>query len=253
VQAIILAAGYSTRLRPLTDNTAKPLLEIGGRPILEWILERVLPLPNLTQVLAVVNARFYEQFVDWRKGYSLRQTSGPALTLVNDGTWSNETRLGAVGDVCLALDLHGSDDDTLIVAGDNMFASDLAGVCALRQRHDASVLGVYRFEDPAQVRGRFGVVTIDGTQRVVGFEEKPEEPRSTLAATAIYLLRMQDLRHIIALHRRAHAGELNAGCLIQELLAQGAPVYSEPMSAWYDIGTPEDLERARAYYSALPR
>jgi glucose-1-phosphate thymidylyltransferase len=206
VQAIILAAGYSTRLRPLTDNAPKPLLAIGSKPILEWILERVLPLPGLTRVLAVVNARFYDQFVAWQARYSAQHPGHPAIVLVNDGTMSNEDRLGAVGDVCLALTLHGANDDTLIVAGDNMFESDLGSICDLRRRRDASVLGVYRFEDAQQVRQRFGVVTIDADSRVQAFEEKPDQPQSTLAATAIYLLRQQDLKHILALNARAHAG-----------------------------------------------
>jgi glucose-1-phosphate thymidylyltransferase len=255
MQAIILAAGYSTRLRPLTESTPKPLLPIGDKPIMEWILERVLPLPDLTQVSVVVNHRFYSQFAQWHSGYCPRHQPGPAITLIDDGSSSNEDRLGAVGDICLALEQY-ADDDTLIVAGDNLFSNDLSSLCELRKRRDASVLGVHQYGSVDEVRKRFGVVTIDEDWRVLSFEEKPEHPRSTLAATAIYLLRKQDVGLVLALNRRPHPGELDAGCLIQELLGRGTAVFGHPISSWHDIGTPEDLQRARASYvgstSSLP-
>lgn len=248
MQAIILAAGYSTRLRPLTDKTPKPLLQIGDKPILEWILDRVLPLAGLEQAFLVVNARFYSQFAQWHERYRPEGRADVPITLINDGSLSNEDRRGAVGDVCLAIERYDGNDDTLIVAGDNMFESDLSSLRDLHKRRAASVLGVHRFASVEDVRKRFGVVTTDQDQRVLAFEEKPEQPQSTLAATAIYLLRKEDLGHVLAMNRRPHSGELNAGCLIHELLVCGAPVYCEPVSSWYDIGTPEDLERARAYY-----
>lgn len=248
MKAIILAAGYSTRLRPLTDKTAKPLLPIGSTTILDLILEKVLQLRNLEKILVVVNAKFYSQFENWRSRLSPEKIGQRTIELLNDETTSNETRLGAVGDICLALDKLGYDDDVLIIAGDNIFEGDLRAFIDSRNLHNASVLGVHEFPQLEDVRNKFGVVTLDSDGRVLEFEEKPETPKSSLAATAIYLLRQEDLKHISALYHSLHSGELNAGCLIRELLAKGERVYCVDVQSWYDIGTRDDLEKAQEYF-----
>jgi len=137
----------------------------------------------------VVNACFYSQLAEWHARYCPERRAGATIVLINDGSSSNEERLGAVGDVCLALERYGCNDATLIVAGDNMFESGLGALCDLRRCRAASVLGVHRFASLEEVRKRLGVVTIAEDQRALTFEEKPERPQSTLAATAIYLLR----------------------------------------------------------------
>ncbi len=251
MKVIILAAGYSTRLRPLTDHIAKPLLPIGSKTILELILEKVLPLEGLGKILIVVNAKFYSQFEDWRRKFSRETTGGRLIELLNDNTLSNETRLGAVGDICLALENLGCDEDVLIIAGDNMFEGDLQRLVELRVRHDASVLGVHKYPGLEDVRKKFGVVTVDLDGRVQVFEEKPESPKSSLAATAIYLIRRQDLKYITALNQAPHSGELNAGMIIHELLRSGERVCCLEVRSWYDIGTPEDLAKVREHFRSL--
>lgn len=248
MKAIILAAGYSTRLRPLTDHTAKSLLPIGSTTILDSILEKVVELKDVENILIVVNAKFYSQFESWRGQLPYGISGRKAVELLNDGTLSNESRLGAVGDICLALEHVGCDEDVLIIAGDNMFEGDLQALVELRNRHDASVLGVHQFPSPQDVRKKFGVVTVNPEGRILEFEEKPDDPKSSLAATAIYLLRQQALKHVIALHQSSHSGELNAGVLIQELLRKGENIYCVDMQSWYDIGTLEDLTRAREHF-----
>jgi glucose-1-phosphate thymidylyltransferase len=250
MKSIILAAGYSTRLRPFTDKIAKPLLLIGSTTILDSILNKILLLNDLGEILVVVNAKFYSQFEDWRNGLLPEKIGDRTIELLNDGTLSNETRLGAVGDICLALDKLGYDDDVLIVAGDNMFKGDLQALVDLKNRQNASVLGVHEFPDLEDVRNKFGVVTLDPDGRVLEFEEKPQAPKSSLAATAVYLFRKEDLKHITALYHSPHSGELNAGCLIRDLLAKGERVYCVDIQSWYDIGTPEDLARARKHFQS---
>ncbi|RPI96839.1 MAG: nucleotidyltransferase family protein [Chloroflexi bacterium] len=253
MKAIILAAGYSTRLRPLTDHIAKPLLLIGSNTILDSILEKVLRIDGVNKILIVVNAKFYSQFEDWRRQFSRQMTGRQIIELLNDNTISNETRLGAMGDICLALENLGCDEDVLIIAGDNMFEGNLQTLIDLRNRQDASVLGVHEFPTLEEVRRKFGVVTIDADGRVQEFEEKPEAPKSSLAATAIYLIRQQDLKHITALNQTPHSGELNAGMLIHELLRKGEKVHCVDLQSWYDIGTHEDLAKVREYYQSLSR
>jgi glucose-1-phosphate thymidylyltransferase len=251
MKVIILAAGYSTRLRPLTDHTAKPLLLVGSNTILDSILEKVLRIDGVNKILIVVNAKFYSQFEDWRRKFSRKGTGRQAIELLNDNTRSNETRLGAMGDICLALENLGCDEDVLIIAGDNMFEGNLQTLIDLRNRQDASVLGVHEFPTLEDVRRKFGVVTVDADGRVQEFEEKPEVPKSSLAATAIYLIRQQDLKHVTALNQAPHSGELNAGMLIHELLRKGEKVHCVDLQSWYDIGTHEDLTKVREYYQSL--
>jgi glucose-1-phosphate thymidylyltransferase len=249
MKTIILAAGYSTRLRPLTDRIAKPLLPIGSATILDLILEKVLQVESIESVLVVANAKFYPQFEEWRKQLSGERIGQRSIELLNDGTLCNETRLGAMGDIALALDKVGYEDDVLIIAGDNLFEGNLQPLLDLRKERDASVLGVHKFLQVEDVRRKFGVVTLASDGRVLQFEEKPEFPQSTMAATAIYLLRRADLQHVIALNRSSHHGELNAGTLVCELLAQGKKVYGFNVQSWYDIGTQEDLAKARQHFS----
>jgi glucose-1-phosphate thymidylyltransferase len=252
MKSILLAAGYSTRLRPLTDHTPKPLLTVGSGTILDSILAKVLKIPSLDQILVVVNARFHAQFETWRLGLPAGLTGGRQIELLNDGTTSNETRLGAVGDICLGLNHLGMDEDVLIIAGDNLFEADLQAMAALRVQHDASVLGVHQYPSLQDVRRKFGVALAGPDGRLLEFVEKPETPKSSLAATAVYLLRPPALPYVTALYRAPHSGELNAGNLIQELLRKGEKVCCFDIPAWFDIGTHEDLARARQTFGSGP-
>jgi glucose-1-phosphate thymidylyltransferase len=184
VKAVVLAAGYATRLYPLTETVAKPLLPVGGRPMLDWILDRVRDVAEIDAVHVVTNHKFVAAFEAW----AAHEPARPRLAVHDDGTTSEDDRLGAIGDIRFVLDaarLEG--DDVLVIAGDNLFDFSLVDYVAFwRAKGRASTLAVHDVGSRELAR-QYGIVAVDADSRVVGFVEKPAEPPSTLAATAAYL------------------------------------------------------------------
>ena len=250
MKAIILAAGYSTRLYPLTKDTPKPLLPIGKIPIIERILQKIQSINEINQVYIVTNAKFITHFEKWLEKYKKQLNNFTTeLILVDDGTYTNETRLGPVKDIALVLKKYNVQDDILVAAGDNLFEMDLEKLCKVSKHNHASALAVYEFESVDMVRNKFGVVLTDKNNRVVGFEEKPSEPQSSLAATAIYLFKREDIKHIINLAEQPSEKEINAGEIIKYFIEKKLPVYCEFLTTWFDIGSHDDLRKANEYYS----
>ena len=226
MKALVLAAGYATRLRPLTDSIPKQLLPVGGRPMVDWILDRIEET-SADEVHLVTNARFAENFERWAEDKDIQ--------IHNDGTTSNEDRLGAIGDIRFV----GLDDDLLVIAGDNLFEYSLADYERFWRERDGSCIAVLDVKDP-ELAKKYGIVDVDENDRVTNFVEKPENPPTTLCATATYL------------YRREHAA------LVPVYLAEGnppdqpgnfvawlhkrEPVYAYRFAGgWYDIGDPEQL------------
>ncbi len=246
MRAIVLAAGYATRLRPLTDSIAKQLLPIGGRPMMDWICDRVEEVTR--DIHVVTNSRFAGDFERWadRRG---------GITVHDDGTQSNEDRLGAIGDIAYVLERTGADDDLLVLAGDNLFDFSLADFAGFwRSKGTASAVVLYDVGD-LELATHYGVVELAGDDRVVSFEEKPSEPRSTLAATACYLYHASHLPHVERYLREGNPPD-QPGRLIAWLCSR-EPVYGCRMDGdWYDIGNPEQLLEADNHWRAragLPR
>src|SRR5215210_3889963 len=172
MKALILAAGYATRLRPLTDSGPKQLLPVGGRPMVDWILERIAET-TADEVHLVTNARFAPDFERWAHDKNVR--------VHDDGTTSNEDRLGAIGDIRFV----GLDDDLLVVAGDNLFDYSLADYESWWRERDGSAIAVLDVRD-RELAKKYGIVDVDESDRVIGFVEKPVDPPTTLCATATY-------------------------------------------------------------------
>lgn len=237
MNALVLAAGYATRLRPLTDELPKQLLPVGGRPMLDWIADKLEEIPGLREIHLVTNARYAAAFADWAR-------SRGGVVVHDDGTASNDDRLGAIGDVAFVLGrTELAADNLLAIAGDNLFDASLADYVAWwGTKGAASALAVYDVGELELAR-HYGVVEVGADERVIGFVEKPAEPRSTLAATATYIF------------HRAHVA------LVEPYLAAGNPADQpgnfigwlhrrEPVFAyslpgqWNDIGTPAQLLEA---------
>ena len=234
MKAIILAAGYATRLRPLTDSIAKQLLPIGGRPMMDWVCDRVEEVS--VDVHVVTNSRFASDFERWANGRD-------GVTVHDDGTSTNGDRLGAIGDIAFVLERTGIDDDLLVIAGDNLFDFSLAGFAEFRQaRGTASAVAVHDCGD-IELATHYGVVELAEDDRILSFEEKPSEPRSTLVATAAYLY---DRTHVPLVERYLADGNPpdQPGRLVSWLCVR-EPVYGYRFpGAWYDVGNPEQLLEA---------
>jgi glucose-1-phosphate thymidylyltransferase len=235
VKAIVLAAGYATRLRPLTDDVPKPLLPVGGRPILDWILANIREVDEIDETHVVTNSRFAPDFAAWGARHD--------VIVHDDGTSTNEDRLGAIGDLKHVLDRAGIDDDVLVVAGDNLFDFELSDYVRFwRARENSSAVGVYDCGDLELAAG-YGIVELDSDDRITFFVEKPEHPPSTLAAIATYLYARRQLPLIAEYLAEGNAPD-QAGSLVAWLYPR-EPVYGYRFAGeWFDIGNRKQLLEA---------
>jgi len=235
VKALILAAGYATRLRPLTDTRAKELLPVGGRPIIDAIVESIGEVTDVDEIHVVTNARKAPAFEAW--------AAGRDVIVHDDGTSSNDDRLGAIGDIQFVIESAAIDDDLLVIAGDNLFDFSLAALVAFwRSKAPASVLAV-RDVGSLELASRYGIVSLDGDDRVVEFLEKPEHPPSTLAATATYLYDREHLPLVATYLEEGNAPD-QPGRLVAWLKTR-EPVYGWRFDeGWFDIGDQEQLLEA---------
>ena len=239
MKALALAAGYATRLYPLTLHRPKALLEVGGRPMLDHVLERLEEM-GVDETIVVTNAKFTPHFEEWATGKQ-------RVRIVNDGTTSNDDRLGAIGDTGFVLDQTGLDDDLVVVAGDNLFGEDVSGFAAYGQEVDAPVLAVHDVGD-LSLMSEYNQIEIDEQGRITFFEEKPENARSTLAGVALYFYP----RHTLPLIRQYLAEENNPdqpGRLIEWLYPRTSVYTWRLPGQWYDIGSAETLQEADRIFS----
>ena len=239
MKALVLAAGYATRLYPLTLDRPKALLEVGGRPMLDHVLGRLEDM-GVDETIVVTNAKFTPHFEEWA-------TDKESVLIVNDGTTSNDDRLGAIGDTAFVLDQTGLDDDLVVVAGDNLFGEDVSGFATYGQVVDAPVLAVHDVGD-LSLMGEYNQVEIDDEGRITFFEEKPEDARSSLAGVALYFYP----RHSLPLIRRYLAEGNNPdqpGRLIEWLYPRTSVYTWRLPGEWYDIGSAETLQEADRIFS----
>lgn len=237
MNALVLAAGYATRLRPLTDHVPKQLLPVGGRPMLDWIADKLDEVPDLHELHLVTNARYAPAFAEWS------QARG-GVTVHDDGTTSNDDRIGAIGDLRFVLSrTQLGADHLLVIAGDNLLDASLADY--VRWWHGKGVASAVAVYDVGQreLARLYGVVEMEADGRLVGFVEKPSEPAGTLVATATYIFRREHLplvdRYLAEGNPADQPGNLVAWLLLRE------PVYGYVLPGeWHDIGTPAQLLEA---------
>jgi glucose-1-phosphate thymidylyltransferase len=236
MKAVLLAAGYGTRLRPLTDDRPKHLLPVGGRPMLDWILESVRSVQEVDAVHLVTNHRFAADFEDW--------AASRDVVVHDDGTSSNEDRLGAVGDLRLVIESAGLGDQELVVLGDDLLELSLPDLVAWWRAKPppATAVPLHDVGD-LELATHYGIAATDAEDRIVHFVEKPSDPPSTLAATVAYLLPPEHVR-LVATYLDEGQSPDNAGSFLG-WLANREPVYGYLFEGyWYDVGNHAQLLEA---------
>ena len=246
MKVIILAAGYATRLYPLTLTQPKPLLAVAGKPMIEYVLDNLAPIGGLERVYVVTNAKFAGHFQKWADTY---HAGHPKLdfTVVNDGSTDDSNKLGAIGDLHLVLTREQIDGDLIVVAADNLFSQTLEGFGRYCQEVKAPVLAVYDVGDLDQIK-KYNAITMDANRRITFFEEKPKQPTNTITGIALYYYP----REVLPLIRQYVAEGNNPdqpGRLVQWLYPR-VPFYTWLVRGlWYDIGSKETLEEANRIFA----
>jgi glucose-1-phosphate thymidylyltransferase len=246
VKLIVLAAGYATRLYPLTLNQPKPLLPVAGKPMLEHVLDNLMPIAEIDDIFVVTNAKFAGHFTRWSGHYETGERVRP-ITVINDHSTDDSNKLGAIGDMNLVLDAGNIDDDIIVVGGDNLFSQSLGQFGEYCRQKNAPVTGVYDVGNLEEIK-KYNAIEIDENDRITFFEEKPAQPKSTLTGIALYYYPRATLPLI-----REYLAEGNnpdqPGRLVQWMY-QRAPfhVWRVP-GLWFDVGSKETLEEANKIFS----
>ena len=242
MKAYVLAAGYATRMHPLTRDIPKTLLEVGGAPILTHIVGSLRVLEGLTEVVIVTHERFFHRFEGWLE----KQEPWVPFTLLNDRTTSHDRRLGAIGDLRFALESVPLDDeDAIVLASDNLFEADLRDAHRDFLTRGRTTMLVRRVELDGGPSSH-NEVTLGEEERVVRLREKPADPQTDLSAIALYFFPPQDLA---LLDEYLESGNPDAPGHFLAWLVQRVPCYASPLEgSWYDVGSLESLAVARARF-----
>jgi glucose-1-phosphate thymidylyltransferase len=246
MNVLILAAGYATRLYPLTLTQPKPLLPVARKPMVDYVLDNLSTIPGIQRVYIVTNAKFAGHFQKWADQYRATK-SRLEFTIVNDGSTDDGNKLGAIGDLNLVLEREKLDDDLIVVAGDNLFNESMEKFGEFCRAKNEVVLGVYDVGNFDQAK-KYGVVEVDASGRIVSFVEKPQHPASTQIGIALYYYP----RHTLPRIREYLAAGNNPdqpGRLIQWLYTRVPVLTWAVPGIWYDIGSKETLEEANRIFA----
>ena len=245
MKCLILAAGYATRLYPLTENFPKPLLKVGEKTILDWLLDDINGAGLVDEYVVISNHKFAPHFNAWAKAHIL------PVTVVDDGTSTNETRLGAVRDIQFAIDAQGIDDDILVIAGDNVLDFSLTKfIRYAREKGTSCVMRYYEADDKRLTKS--GVAEIGADDYLISMEEKPARPKSHWCTPPFYFYTRADARRI----REAIADgcATDAPGSLVAWLCRRSPMHSMEMpGSRYDIGNLESYEHVKSVYKGITR
>lgn len=243
MKCLILAAGYATRLYPLTENFPKPLLKVGHKTILDWLVDDLHTAGIIDEYVVISNHRYACHFEDWAK------TKAQKITVVDDGTSTNETRLGAVKDIQFAIEALKLDDDMLVIAGDNVLDFSLTRFVTYAKEKGTSCIMRY-YEPVEQKLTKCGVVTIDENDRILDMAEKPAQPKSNWCCPPFYYYTKADAR-LVEKGIASGCGTDAPGSYIAWLCTQ-TPVHAMEMpGSRYDIGNLESYQKVQETYKGI--
>jgi glucose-1-phosphate thymidylyltransferase len=254
MNVLILAAGYATRLYPLTLNKAKPLLEVAGKPMIEWVLDNIAPIHGIDTVYVVTNNKFAHDFREWADGYASKlpdNLKSIAFKIVNDGSTSDDDKKGAIGDIHLVLNQeHLFNDDLIVVAGDNLFSEPVTGFGTVGKDAPATI-AVYDVGDLELVK-KYNSISVDAEGRITKFVEKSPEPESTLSGIALYYYR-KDTLPLINQYIAEGNNPDQPGRLIEWLYRRIEVRTWKVPGLWFDIGGKESLEEAGTVFAQFAK
>jgi len=248
MKALILAAGYATRLYPLTLDKPKALLPVGNKPIIDRIIEKIEAIGMIDEVIIVANHKFYKNFLDWSK----TSVAGIKIKVLDDGTISNDDRLGAIGDIEFAIRKQAVREDLLVIGGDNLFDASLDGFVNFSiTKKPYGCVALHDLNDKNLAK-KYGVVSVDETRRITEFQEKPAEPKSTMISTCIYFFPQQGLN--LFGKYLADSGikfSKDASGNYITWLSLNYQVYGYCLDGeWYDIGGMESYKKADEHFNS---
>lgn len=245
MKALILAAGYATRLYPLTKEYPKPLLTVNKKHIIDFIIDKLRTIDEIGEIIVVTNSKFISRFRKWRQEFSAQKR----ISLVDDLTKDNLDRRGAIGDIDFTIDKKRIADDLLVVGGDNLFDGDLKSFLLFAKLHRHSpVIGVYNIRDKLNA-SKYGVIKLDKNNRLIDFQEKPRNPKSTLVAMCLYYFPKERLG-LIKEYLENKIKKTDATGSYIDWLRKKFPVYGFIFCGrWYDIGDHKFYRLAKEKFS----
>ena len=243
MKCLILAAGYATRLYPITQNFPKPLLDVNGKTILDWLVDDIDTAGCVDEYVVISNHRFAQHFEQWAAQKPQK------ITVVDDGTSTNETRLGAVCDIQFAIDQLHLDDDMLVIAGDNVLDFSMTRFIDYASEKQTSCVMRFYVDDLKTLQ-KSGVLCIDDSDRIVSMEEKPAEPKSNWCCPPFYYYTRADAR-LVRAGIDAGCGTDAPGSYIAWLCTQTAVHAMQMPGQRYDIGDVASYEEVKQTYKGI--
>lgn len=236
MKALILAAGYATRLYPLTKEYPKALLKVKEKPIINYIINKLEVINEISEIIVVTNSKFISQFRKWKSELHTQKS----VSLVDDLTKNHRDRRGAIGDMNFAIVKKRIRDNLLVIGGDNLFDNDLKGFFSFaKNKRPNPIIGAYDIKDICKVK-HYGVIKLDSKFKIVDFKEKPKKPKSTLVAMCLYYFPREKLgliKEYLNPVRNTQTNQHDASGLYIDWLRERVPVYGFVFGGrWYDIG-----------------
>ena len=243
MKCLILAAGYATRLYPLTENFPKPLLDVGGKTILDWLVDDIHTAGLVDEFVVISNHKYAHHFEAWASGKAMK------ITVVDDGTTSNENRLGAVRDIQFAIEKLNLDDEMLVIAGDNVLDFSLTGFVRYAMEKKTSCIMRY-YEPNTQKLTKCGVVEPDARDRVLSMEEKPAAPKTHWCCPPFYYYTREDAK-LVAQGIAEGCGTDAPGSFIAWLCGKTAVHAMEMPGKRFDVGNLDSYEKIKEEYEGI--